>query len=194
MKQIVFSIVIAVMSILLIISCIFLWNRYSKQNELETAVDCAMVMTMRGVEKGKGEIISEKKMQDRFISHLKKQLNKGNNGSKKRNLDVEIRFLESNPKMGVLSCEVKENFTYPSGKTGQLEYKRTILRERKKTVEILEVKLDGYKSYMVEKGKDFNPGDVIINGKKVRRWLNKNEQEIKFPVVVTEDMVLEPVV
>jgi hypothetical protein len=153
-----------------------------------------MEQTMKCVEKGKGDIFTEEQMQKKFENLLKKQLNLDKTKEKNDNIKVEIRFLESNPEKGILSCEVREKFTYPSGKKGQLDYNRTILRERKRTRKLVTVELVGIRTYKVEAGERFDPGEVKVEGVKVNKWIDKNKNEIKFPSVINENMVLKPAV
>ena len=194
MKQLVFGVMILVLAILVVISSVFLWNRQIRKSDLETAVNTSMEQTMKCVENGKGDIITEDQMQKKFESLLKKQLNRDKTKGKDDNIKVEIRFLESNPKKGILSCEVREEFTYPSGKKGQLDYGRTILRERKRTKRLVTVELVGIRTYRVEAGERFDPGEVKLEGVKVNKWVDNNKNEIKFPSVIHEDMVLKPAV
>ncbi len=194
MKQLVFGVTILVLAILVVISSVFLWNRQIRKSDLETAVNTSMEQTMKCVENGKGDIITEDQMQRKFESLLKKQLNRDKTKGKDDNIKVEIRFLESNPKKGILSCEVREEFTYPSGKKGQLDYGRTILRERKRTKRLVTVELVGIRTYRVEAGERFDPGEVKLEGVKVNKWVDNNKNEIKFPSVIHEDMVLKPAV
>jgi hypothetical protein len=194
MKQLVFGVMILVLAILVVISSVFLWNRQIRKSDLETAVNTSMEQTMKCVENGKGDIITEDQMQKKFESLLKKQLNRDKTKGKDDSIKVEIRFLESNPKKGILSCEVREEFTYPSGKKGQLDYGRTILRERKRTKRLVTVELVGIRTYRVEAGERFDPGEVKLEGVKVNKWVDNNKNEIKFPSVIHEDMVLKPAV
>jgi hypothetical protein len=194
MKQLVFGVMILVLAILVVISSVFLWNRQIRKSDFEAAVNTSMEQTMKCVEKGKGDIFTEEQMQKKFENLLKKQLNRDKTKEKNDNIKVEIRFLESDPEKGILSCEVREEFTYPSGEKGQLDYNRTILRERKRTRKLVTVELVGIRTYKVEAGERFDPGEVKVEGVKVNRWIDKNKNEIKFPSVINENMVLKPAV
>jgi hypothetical protein len=56
------------------------------------------------------------------------------------------------------------------------------------------VELVGIRTYKVEMGERFDPGEVKVEGVKVNRWIDKNKNEIKFPSVINENMVLKPAV
>jgi len=194
MKQLVFGVMLLVLAILVCISGIFLWNRQIRKSDLESAVNTSMEQTMQCIEKGKGEIISEHEMQQKFENLLRKQLNQDKTGKSKDRIKVEIRFLESNPEKGLLSCEVREEFTYPSGKKGQLVYSRTALRERKNTRELLTVELEGVRTYKIEAGQKFDPGEIKMDGKRIVRWMDSDKKEVIFPKVIYQNMVLKPAV
>lgn len=194
MKQLVFGVMLLVLAILVCISGIFLWNRQIRKSDLESAVNTSMEQTMQCIEKGKGEIISEHEMQQKFENLLRKQLNQDKTGKNKDRIKVEIRFLESNPEKGLLSCEVREEFTYPSGKKGQLVYFRTALRERKNTRELLTVELEGVRTYKIEAGQKFDPGEIKMDGKRIVRWMDSDKKEVIFPKFIYQNMVLKPAV
>jgi hypothetical protein len=56
------------------------------------------------------------------------------------------------------------------------------------------VELVGIRTYRVEAGERFDPGEVKLEGVKVNKWVDNNKNEIKFPSVIHEDMVLKPAV
>lgn len=194
MKQVIYMSVFSLIGLLIVISLFFLWGRQSRKNDLDNAVNTAMEQTMQCVLKGKGEIANEEEMRDFFEKRLLKQINKGSEDACDENQEISIEYYESNPIKGILSCKVTQAFSYPDGRVGKVEVKRTALRERRRNMRFVEVVVLGEKKFIMEAGTKFDLSKHMkVDGKEVHKWRDMDGRIYEFPMKVMEDMVIEPV-
>ena len=194
MKQVVYLMVSVFIGVLIVISLFFLWCRQSRKNELDNSVTYAMEQTIEGTLKGKGRIRTEEDMRNTFEKILLKQIKSGDSKERNKDLKLGIEYYEIDPKKGIISCKVWEDFSYPNGRTGKLSIERTAIRERMRTKEFVEVSIKGYKTYTIEAGSNFDiPKGLTIDGKEVKGWRDSSGRIYKFPMKVSENIVIEPV-
>ncbi|MCR4955418.1 MAG: hypothetical protein K6A30_01880 [Lachnospiraceae bacterium] len=94
--------------------------KYSRKNELEVAMMSAMKYAMEGVLEER--IQTDEELERSFQNSLRRQI------TSKSELSVDM--VECDVKDGILSAKVKETFTYPTGKQGELTVNKTIIVDR----------------------------------------------------------------
>jgi len=187
LKQTAFIIASLMTVLLTIYSLIVLNSRFLKQNELEKAVDHAMVNTFSMQEKGKKIFEDEDEMRSIFVKNLAGEFKKGENA------ELNIRVRKADPVNGLLSVAVKEEFTYPGGKKGNISYERTMIKEKEEIPELMTIELSGVRKFFLEYGSLFTPPETRIAGKTVRAWTDESGEKITFPVKVDKSLKLSPV-
>lgn len=173
--------------LLTIYSLMILHSRFLRQNELEKAVDHAMVNTFDMQEKGRKIFEDENDMRSAFVKNLTGEFGEGDNAK------LSVRVRKADPVHGLLSVAVKEEFTYPGGKKGNISYARTMIKEKEGIPELITVELSGSRKYFLEYGSSFTPQETRIGGRAVRAWTDEEGRKITFPISVDKPLKLSPV-
>ena len=195
MKQVIFMSVIGALVLLSLAAVLTLWSRRVRENDLNKAVSTATEQTLGSLEKGVSNApASSEQMEAEFLQHLFRQVNAGDNKNFDKDMKLEVKVSECDPDKGIISVRVNETFTYPGGKKGNVTVDRTAIREREKEKKLINVNFNGYKKLILEEGEKLNaPQDPRIYGKRVSYWTDNSGRRIQFPVIITEDMNLDPV-
>lgn len=124
MKQLVFSLVGAVLVILAVIILLSLHSRDIRRVELERSLDTAAEQSLkRACITGTDEIGDNDAMVADFMSNF---LGKMKSDGK----DLEVDVMAADIYKGILSVKVTEKYTFPNGKEGKLTAQTTSIVER----------------------------------------------------------------
>ena len=181
---------LTVMGILVIFIVITVNGRMTRQKEstdaLGQAVETAVENTM---EQDNYTINDNKEFIADFLQNLLLQI--------ENNADVEVKVAGLDYKKGLLSVNVVEHFTHPSGKDAELSYSTTVVMEQADadhyyTVNFHDADGEVYKSYQLSAGSNLTePYIPEISGKMFVGWKDADGNEIDIDSVkVSGDMEL----
>lgn len=121
MKHMVFGVLSGGIVILFIIVLLTMQHKNVREEELEHSLAEAMETTLQIVKSDVDKNYTSEEMRALLIRNLVPQINSDS--------ELAVRIVAADPKRGLLSAEVKETFSYPGGKKGNITCFRTILAE-----------------------------------------------------------------
>lgn len=131
MKQLLYGVVIAVTTILVVIALITIEGRTTREAEMRTALVAAVSDSMDELLETKDYTVDNN---DEFIAAATQliisHINKGTEGNRDKNLKVVIEVIGADYEKGIMSFNVVEEFTNPDGSIGSTNYQTTAVLDR----------------------------------------------------------------
>lgn len=194
MKQIMFGMFSGVFVLLCAIAILTVEGRTNRENELKHALSAAMEETMQNLcMTHKYEVESREEFAADFCQALLQKIQVGLEEDRDRHLSLQVNITEADPKKGLLSVAVTENFSHPNGKIGTIQCSSTaILEQEEEKREIVLTYYLGdriYRQYGLLEGDDFKlPQNPSQEGRAFVCWLDKETgREAAFPEKAAED-------
>lgn len=117
MKQIMFGMFSGVFVLLCAIAILTVEGRTNRENELKHALSAAMEETMQNLcMTHKYEVESREEFAADFCQALLQKIQVGLEEDRDRHLSLQVNITEADPKKGLLSVAVTENFSHPKRK------------------------------------------------------------------------------
>ena len=190
MKNVIYGIMLTVIGILIVLIVITINGRMTRQKESTDALGQAVETTVENtMEQDNYTINDNKEFVADFLQNLLLQV--------ENDSDVEVNIAGIDYKKGLLSVNVVEHFTHPSGKDAELSYSTTVVMEQSDadhyyTVNFYNVDGEVYKSYQLCTGsKVTEPYIPDVPGKTFVGWKDADGNEVDIDSVkVSGDMEL----
>jgi len=188
MKQVIFGIVSILVITLIFLIMMTIYGRSMRQEEtvrgLSEAMDVAITEIIENT-----TVENEEEFAALLLQRLLVQMNSTS--------DIQVKILDADAQMGILSIEVIETYRHPNGESGSVAEHRTVIWDRpvKKEKEYKKVSFyieedSLYKEYSVEAGEVCTlPIAPSVQGKIFKHWrfIEGNAIGTAFSMAVTDE-------
>lgn len=171
MKQVIFGMVSILMITLFFLIMMTIYGRNMRQEETVRGLTEAMDVAITELMENQENIENDEMFSTLLLQKLLVQMNSTS--------DVQVKILDADAKLGILSVEVIEKYKHPNGQEGTVSQVRTILFDKKvekeekeyETVSFYSEENVLYKEYRVEKGAVCQlPVAPMLEGKVFKHW------------------------
>lgn len=170
MKQVIFGIVSILVITMIFLIMMTIYGRSMRQEESVRGLSEAMDVAITEIMEKQNEMYDGEEFAALLLQKLIVQMNSTS--------DIQVKILDADAAMGILSVEVTEEYMHPNGERGSVAERRTVIFDRPveiekeyKTVCFYMADDALYKEYSVEAGTVCTmPAAPDVEGKTFKHW------------------------
>lgn len=197
MKQVVFSMACLMLFGVITLGAVTMSHRILRESEMETSLYASVRSVLDDVveESAQG---GEAAVASSFYELLLSKIKAGEDGAEDPGFSLEADVTALDQEKGILSVHVKETYTKPSGKIGEVECDATAFFDALPPKGVHTVRFyvygDPYCLYEITDGEAFvTPPEPNVPGMKFAGWAAPDGSTGEFPDRVTEDQEYQAV-